>query len=110
MRERRLGSPPGTVSGRDDTRLDAIDEVVHGGLDPRLHALTGQMVAAEDEVDRLASERAERAERGVDDAGVRARRHHTDAAAAYARGEEALVEDQGIWHGVTVAHRVMSDE
>jgi hypothetical protein len=40
-----------------------------GRLDPRLHALACQMIAAEDDVDRLAPERAQRAERCVDDAG-----------------------------------------
>jgi len=34
----------------------------------------------------------------------------TDAAAAHARREEALVEDQAIRHGVPVAHSVVSDE
>src|SRR5215831_16139677 len=95
MRERSLGTPPGTVPRRDDTRLDTIGEAVDGRLDPRLHALACQMVAAEDDVDRLAPERAQRAERCVHDAGVRARREHTDAAAAHARREEALVEEQG---------------
>src|SRR6516162_3026847 len=104
MRERRLGAPPGTVPRRDDTRLDTIGEVVDGRLDPRLHALACQMIAADDDVDRLAPERAQRAERYVDDTGVRARREHTDAAAAHARREESLVEDQGIRHGAPVAH------
>src|SRR5271156_5157298 len=65
MRERRLGTPPGTVPRRDDTRLDTIGEVVDGRLDPRLHALACQMIAAEDDVDRLAPERVQRAERCV---------------------------------------------
>src|SRR5262245_1200371 len=99
-RQRRFGTPPGTVPRRDDTRLDTIGEVVDGRLDPRLHALACQMIAAEEDVDRLASERAPRAKRCVDDSGVRARREHTGAATAHARGEEALVEDQGIRHGV----------
>ena len=68
MRERRLGTPAGTVPRRDDTRPDTIGEVVDGRLDPRLHALACQMIAAEDDVDRLAPERAQRAERCVDDA------------------------------------------
>ena len=55
-------------------------------------------------------ERAQRAERCVDDACVRARREHTHAAAAHARREESLVEDQGIRHSVPVAHRVVPDE
>src|SRR5262245_62865877 len=92
MRERRLGTPAGTVPRRDDTRLDTIGEVVEGRLDPRLHALACQMIAAEDDVDRLAPERAQRAERGIDDTGVRARREHTDAAAAHARREERSEE------------------
>jgi hypothetical protein len=46
MRERRLGTPAGTVPRRDDTRLDTIGEVVDGRLDPRLHALACQMIAA----------------------------------------------------------------
>src|SRR5262250_207074 len=110
MRERRLGTPAGTVPRRDDTRPDTIGEVVDGRLDPRLHPLACQMIAAEDDVDRLAPEHAQRAERCVDDACVRARREHTDAAAAHARREESLVEDQGIRHRVPVAHRVVPDE
>ena len=55
-------------------------------------------------------ERAQRAERCVDDTGVRARRDHTDASAAHAGREEALVEDQLIRDGPSVAHRVVSDE
>ena len=74
MRERRLGTPPGAVPRRDDTRLDTTGEVVDGGLDPRLHTLACQMIAAKDDVDRLTPERAQRAERCVDDTGVRARR------------------------------------
>src|SRR5262249_9030749 len=58
MRERCLGTPAGTVPRRDDTRPDTIGEVVDGRLDPRLHALACQMIAAEDDVDRLAPERA----------------------------------------------------
>ena len=68
------------------------------------------MIAAEDDVDRLAPERAQRAERCVDDACVRARREHTDTAAAHARREESLVKDQGIRHSVPVAHRVVPGE
>jgi len=68
------------------------------------------MIAAEDDVDRLAPERAQRAERCVDDACVRARREHTDAAAAHARRQESLVEDQGIRHSMPVAHCVVPDE
>src|SRR5262245_22925797 len=93
MRERRLGTPAGTVRRRDDTRPDTIGEVVDGRLDPRLHALACQMIAAEDDVDRLAPERTQGAERCIDDACVRARREHTDAAATHARREESLVED-----------------
>ena len=110
MRERRLGTPAGTVPRRDDTRPDTIGEVVDGRLDPRLHALACQMIAAEDDVDRLAPKRAQGAERCVDDACVRARREDTDAAASHARREESLVEDQGIRHSVPVAHRVVPDE
>src|SRR5262245_22574238 len=87
-RECRLRTPAGTVPRRDDPRPDTIGEVVDGRLDPRLHALACQMIAAEDDVDRLAPERAQRAERCVHDACVRARREHTDAAAAHARREE----------------------
>jgi len=54
MRERRLGTPAGTVPRRDDTRPDTIGEVVDGRLDPRLHAFACEMIAAEDDVDRLA--------------------------------------------------------
>jgi len=110
MRECRLGTPAGTVPRRNDTRPDTIGEVVDGRLDARLHALACEMIAAENDVDRLARERAQRAERCVDDACVRARREHTDAAAAHARREEPLVEDQGIRHGVPVPHRVVPDE
>src|SRR5262245_46906494 len=110
MRERRLGTPARTVRRCDDTRPDTIGEVVDGPLDPRLHAHACQMIAAEDHVDRLASERIQRAERCVDDTVVRARREHTDAAAAHARREEALVEDQGIRHNVPVTHRVVPEE
>jgi hypothetical protein len=39
IRERRLGTPAGTVPRRDDTRPDTIGQVVDGRLDPRLHAL-----------------------------------------------------------------------
>ena len=105
MRERRLGTPAGTVPRRDDTRPDTIGEVVDGRLDPRLHALTCQMIAAEDDVDRLAPERGQRAERCVDDACVRARREHADAPPSYARRNESLVEDQGI-PLATVVHMV----
>jgi len=42
MRERRLGTPAGTVPRRDDTRPDTIGEVVDGRLDPRLHALAAR--------------------------------------------------------------------
>src|SRR5262249_15395000 len=66
------------------------------------------MIAAENDVDRLAPERAQRAERCIDDACVRARREHTDAADA--RREESLVEDQEIGRSVPVAHCVMPDE
>src|SRR5262249_31946573 len=90
MRERRLGTPAGTVPRRDDTRPDPIGEVVDGRPDPRLHALACQMKAAEDDVDRLAPERGKRAKRRVNDACVRARREHTDAAASHARREESL--------------------
>jgi hypothetical protein len=55
------------VLRRDDTRLDTIGEVVDGRLDPRLHARACQRIAAEDDVDRLAPERAQRAVRCVDD-------------------------------------------
>ena len=54
MRERRLGAPAGTVPRRYDTRPDTIGEVVDGRLDPRLHAFACEMIAAEDDVDRLA--------------------------------------------------------
>ena len=49
MRERRLGTPAGTVPRRDDTRPDTIGEIVNGRLDPRLHARACQMIAAEAE-------------------------------------------------------------
>ena len=86
-RERRLRTPAGTVPRRHDTRPDTIGEVVDSRLDPRLDALACQMIAAEDDVDRLAPERAQRAERCVDDARVRARREHTDAAAGQRSSE-----------------------
>src|SRR5262249_7645012 len=63
MRERRLGTPAGTMPRRDDTKPDTIGEVVDGRLNPRLHALACQMIAAEDDVDRLAAERAQRPKR-----------------------------------------------
>src|SRR5215470_4718809 len=85
MRERRLGTPAGTVPRRNDTRPDALREVVDGRPNARLHALACQMIAAEDDVDRLAPECSQRSERYVDDACVRARREHTDAASAHAR-------------------------
>src|SRR5260370_40658141 len=72
MRERRLGTPAGTVPRRDDTRPDTIGEVVDGRLDPRLHALACQMIAPEDDVDRLAPPRPPRAERCLDDPLARA--------------------------------------
>ena len=56
MRERRLGAPAGTMPRRDDTRPDTIGEVMDRQLDPRLHALACQMIAAEDDIDRLAPE------------------------------------------------------
>src|SRR5215468_7396670 len=104
MRERRLGTPSGTMPRRDDTRPDTIGEVVDGRLDPRLHALACQMIAAEDDVDRLAPARAQHAERYVDDACALARREHSDAADAVARRKRSLVEDQGIRHSVPVEH------
>jgi len=64
MRERRLGTPAGTVPRRDDTKPHTIAKVVDGRLDPRLHALACQMIAAEDDVDRLAPEPAQRAAAG----------------------------------------------
>src|SRR5215510_495506 len=70
MRERRLGTPARTMPRGDDMRLDSSGEVVDGPLDPRLHACTCQMIATEDDVDRLAPQRAQRAERCVDDACV----------------------------------------
>src|SRR5258705_12004568 len=91
MRERRLGTPAGTVPRRDDTRPDTIGEVVDGRLDPRLHALACQMIAAEDDVDRLAPERAQRAQRCVDDASVRARRRQTDAPSPPPRAQATAV-------------------
>src|SRR5258708_34003388 len=81
MRERRLATPPGTVPRRDDTRLDTIGEGVDGRLDPRLHALACQMIAAEDDVDRPPPEPPQRAQRALDDTGGRARTEHTDGAA-----------------------------
>src|SRR5262249_43809853 len=67
------------------------------------------MIAAEDDVDRLAPERPQRAERCVDDACVRAWREHTDAAAAHARREESLVEERGRRTRTPVARRVVPD-
>src|SRR5215510_12234834 len=70
MRERRLRTPAGTVPRRNDTRPDTIGKVLDGRLDPRLHAVACQMIAADDDIDRLAPERAQRGERYVDDTGV----------------------------------------
>src|SRR5215467_8761889 len=45
MRERRLGTPAGTVPRRDDTRPDTIGEVVDGRLDVSVNVLRRHAVS-----------------------------------------------------------------
>ena len=47
------GSPSGAVSGRDDSRLDKFGQVAHGRLDAVLDGRAGEVVTAEQEVERL---------------------------------------------------------
>jgi hypothetical protein len=46
-------SPAGAVSWGDDSRLDKGDEVVHRRFDSVFDGRAGEVVAAEEEIDRL---------------------------------------------------------
>ena len=50
------GSPAGAVSRRDDPRRDEVGEVAHGRFDAVFDGRAREVVAAEQEVDRLVGE------------------------------------------------------
>jgi hypothetical protein len=52
-RQRTCGSPAGAVSGGDHTRFNELSEVSDGWNDPILDGCSGEVVAAEEGVDRL---------------------------------------------------------
>src|SRR5689334_14205250 len=52
-RQRTCSSPAGAVSGGDHTRFNELTEVSDGWNDPILDGCSGEVVAAEEGVDRL---------------------------------------------------------
>ena len=75
------------------------------------------MIPAEDDVDRHAREPLLRAEAGVDDPGMGARRQHRDPAPTHLSGQKPFVDDERIGHdnvasvgASTEAERMVADE
>src|SRR5215831_20098877 len=110
LRQRHVGAPARAVPGCNDARSDAVAKVAYRRLDARLHRLAAQVIATKHSVDRRAGELRLRTERGVDNAGVRARRQHRDATAANGRSHEALVENQRVLVPGVAVKRVMADQ
>jgi hypothetical protein len=87
------GTPAGAVSWRGDAGCDKFGEVANGRFHAVLDGCAREVVAAEQEIDRLIRNEPARFEADVDHACVRARGKHGRTPAAHVRGEEALVMD-----------------
>ena len=75
-----------------------------------LHGRSGQVVSADQEVDRPLRKQPQRLQCDVDDAGVGARRQDGGSAAAHAGRKEALVVDLRVWDGLPRAPGVVPPE
>src|SRR5208282_5164907 len=110
MGKLRLGAPPGAVARSYQAGFDANLQVADRGFYALLHRLTGQVITAEDKVDRGARKKLLCPQTSIDDACVRAGGKHRYPPAGHAAGNKTLVHDQRIRHAVSAAEGVVAGE
>ena len=98
------------MTRRNQIGIDARLEVVDRRIDARLHRLTGQMIAPQNDVDAATRKVRLHTQADIYDPCVRASRKNGYASASYVGRDKPLVHDQRIGLPLLTIKAMMADE